>query len=79
MSTYIPEDAKRLSSQQLSSFTSTPNTTNATPLPLQLLSKSATLHTFFLPHYLKFTNSHFDKLCKLREQGLICPVIDNTV
>lgn len=48
------------------------------PLPLQLLSRSATLHTFFLPHFAKHAPAHFDKLCGLCERGVVQSHIDPT-
>ncbi|CAG9570997.1 oxidoreductase-like_protein [Leishmania major strain Friedlin] len=48
------------------------------PLPLQLLAKSASLSTFFLPHFAKYGQLHFDRLCALHEQGLVQCCIDPT-
>ncbi|KAG5484033.1 hypothetical protein LSCM1_05886 [Leishmania martiniquensis] len=41
------------------------------PLPLQLLAKSASLSTFFLPHFSKYEQQHFDRLCALHDQGVV--------
>ncbi|KAG5509557.1 hypothetical protein JKF63_06262 [Porcisia hertigi] len=46
------------------------------PLPLQLLAKSASLSAFFLPHFAKYEQQHFDRLCALHEQGIIQSYID---
>ncbi|CAD2219559.1 NADPH2:quinone reductase [Angomonas deanei] len=46
------------------------------PLPLQLLSKSASLHTFLLPHFTKHINTHFRELCALYEKGVIKSFVD---
>jgi prostaglandin reductase 3 len=46
------------------------------PLPLQLLAKSASLSTFFLPHFAKYEAAHFEKLCALHDQGVIHSFID---
>lgn len=48
------------------------------PLPLQLLSRSLTLHTFFLPHYIKYASAHFQRLCQLLEEGTISSFVDET-
>lgn len=48
------------------------------PLPLRLLSKSATLHTFFLPHYTKHISSHLTQLYKLVRDGIIRSHVDPT-
>lgn len=48
------------------------------PLPLSLLSHSATLHTFFLPHYVKQAPTHFLELCAFLEAGKITSVVDRT-
>ncbi|ESL08936.1 oxidoreductase [Trypanosoma rangeli SC58] len=47
-----------------------------TPLQTRLLSKSATLHTFFLPHYSKYASRHFATLCDLHSSGIIKSCID---
>ncbi|RNF05962.1 oxidoreductase [Trypanosoma rangeli] len=47
-----------------------------TPLQTRLLSKSATLHTFFLPHYSKYASRHFATLCDLYSSGIIKSCID---
>ncbi|KAG8340743.1 Alcohol dehydrogenase GroES like domain [Trypanosoma vivax] len=46
------------------------------PIHTRLLSKSATLHTFFLPHFIKHTNSHFSNMCQLYTQGIIKSFVD---
>lgn len=48
------------------------------PLPLRLLSKSASLHTFFLPHYTKYISAHLSKLYKLVDDGVIQSNVDPT-
>lgn len=48
------------------------------PLPLRLLSRSATLHTFFLPHYAKHAPKHFQTLCRYAEEGVITSFVDPT-
>ncbi|CAJ1019566.1 putative Alcohol dehydrogenase GroES-like domain/Zinc-binding dehydrogenase [Leishmania shawi] len=48
------------------------------PLPLQLLAKSASLSTFFLPHFAKYGQQHFDRLCALHERGVVQSCIDPT-
>ncbi|KAG5483459.1 hypothetical protein CUR178_07780 [Leishmania enriettii] len=48
------------------------------PLPLQLLAKSASLSTFFLPHFAKYEQQHFDRLCALHEQGVVQSCINPT-
>ncbi|EPY28400.1 oxidoreductase [Strigomonas culicis] len=48
------------------------------PLPLQLLAKSASLHTFLLPHYAKYANQHFAELCTLWEAGVIQSTVDDS-
>ncbi|CCW66820.1 unnamed protein product [Phytomonas sp. Hart1] len=47
-------------------------------LNLALLSHSATLHTFFLPHFDKYKTKHFNELCELYEQGVIKSFVDPT-
>lgn len=54
------------------------NTGERKPLPLQLLSKSATLHTFFLPHFVKYAPQHFKEICDLYERGALQCYIDPT-
>lgn len=49
------------------------------PLQLQLLAKSASLSTFFLPHFAKYEAVHFEKLCALYDQGQLHSFIDPTV
>ncbi|GET86922.1 oxidoreductase-like protein [Leishmania tarentolae] len=49
------------------------------PLPLQLLAKSASLSTFFLPHFAKYGQLHFERLCALHEQGVVQSYIDPTM
>lgn len=51
---------------------------NRKTLPLRLLSKSASLHTFFLPHYAKHIPSHLAQLCKLVDDGVITSGVDPT-
>ncbi|EAN78351.1 oxidoreductase, putative [Trypanosoma equiperdum] len=46
------------------------------PLPMRLLSKSASLNTFFLPHYIKYAKLHFSRLCQMYEQGTLQSCID---
>eukprot|EP00796_Vickermania_ingenoplastis_P004293 gene4293-3109_t len=48
------------------------------PLSLRLLSKSATLHTFFLPHYTKHIPRHLERLYQLVQQQEIESFIDPT-
>ncbi|KAF8287769.1 putative oxidoreductase [Trypanosoma cruzi] len=47
-----------------------------TPLQTALLSKSATLHTFFLPHYSKYAARHFATLCDYYKSGIIKSCVD---
>ncbi|CCW61877.1 unnamed protein product [Phytomonas sp. EM1] len=47
-------------------------------LSLALLSHSATLHTFFLPHFAKHITRGFNELCGLYEQGVIKSFVDST-
>ncbi|KPI88646.1 oxidoreductase-like protein [Leptomonas seymouri] len=49
------------------------------PLPLQLLAKSASLSTFFLPHFAKYEAAHFARLCALHDKGTIHSFIDPAV
>ncbi|RNE99497.1 oxidoreductase [Trypanosoma conorhini] len=46
------------------------------PLQTRLLSKSATLHTFFLPHYRKYASRHFTMLCDLHNSGIVKSCVD---
>lgn len=48
------------------------------PLPLQLLSHSASLHTFFLPHFARHAGRHFEQLCALADAGKVRSIIDTT-
>ncbi|KPA76491.1 putative oxidoreductase [Leptomonas pyrrhocoris] len=50
-----------------------------TPLPLQLLAHSASLSTFFLPHFAKYEVAHFERLCALHDKGVIHSFVDPTV
>ncbi|KEG10095.1 oxidoreductase [Trypanosoma grayi] len=49
---------------------------NYTPIQTRLLSKSATLHAFFLPHFGKYARRHFSTLCEHYESGLIKSSVD---
>lgn len=49
------------------------------PLPLRLLAKSASIHSFFLPHYAKFIPRHLTRLYNLVETGVINSYVDPTV
>lgn len=49
------------------------------PLPLRLLSKSASLNTFFLSHYIKYIPKHLDFLIKLVDEGTIVSCVDRTL
>ncbi|ORC90355.1 oxidoreductase [Trypanosoma theileri] len=52
------------------------HSSNYTPIQTRLLSKSATLHTFFLPHFAKYDKRHFSNLCRLCETGQIRSFVD---
>jgi NADPH-dependent curcumin reductase CurA len=43
-----------------------------------LLSKSASLRAFFLPHFKKYQQEHFDRLLHLVDTGVIVPCVDTT-
>lgn len=48
------------------------------PLALRLLAKSASLSTFFLPHYTKYVPRHLERLFKLVDNETILSMIDPT-
>lgn len=48
------------------------------PLTTHLLQRSASLHGFFLPHFMKHAPRHFAQLVELEEKGVIRSVVDET-
>nr|CCC94099.1 unnamed protein product [Trypanosoma congolense IL3000] len=46
-------------------------------IPMRLLGKSASLHAFFLPHYVKYSRQHFTLLCQMYESGVLRSVVDS--
>eukprot|EP01121_Diplochlamys_sp_Union-15-3_P007022 TRINITY_DN1762_c0_g2_i1.p1 TRINITY_DN1762_c0_g2~~TRINITY_DN1762_c0_g2_i1.p1 ORF type:complete len:349 (+),score=61.42 TRINITY_DN1762_c0_g2_i1:52-1098(+) len=53
------------------------NQKQSTPLPSKLLQKSATIHGFFLNHFIPYWGDHIQKLIKLTAEKKLKPVIDD--
>jgi NADPH-dependent curcumin reductase CurA len=54
-----------------------PRVSSGRSIPYFLLTRSASIHGFFLPHYPKLMGPHFEKLATMLSNGTIKSVVDN--